>query len=101
MPRRLPEKTKRVTRKARRFKGKKYGLRPAFRYIPVREGQEVNVVIDDIGSKGDGVARIGSFLIFVPRAKVGERLNVRIREIRGKFAIAEKLSGKEEEKFED
>ncbi|RLI28982.1 deoxyribonuclease, partial [Candidatus Bathyarchaeota archaeon] len=47
-------------------------------------------VIDDIGSHGDGVARIEGYLIFVPQAKIGERLKVRIVKVGRTFAIAEK-----------
>jgi len=47
-------------------------------------------MIDDIGSRGDGIARIMGYLIFVPQAKIGERLKVRIVKVGRKFAIAEK-----------
>jgi predicted RNA-binding protein with TRAM domain len=45
---------------------------------PVKENQELEVVIDDIGSRGDGIARIQGYLIFVPNSKIGERVKVRI-----------------------
>jgi predicted RNA-binding protein with TRAM domain len=59
---------------------------------PVKENQELEVVIDDIGSRGDGIARIQNFLIFVPRSKIGERVKVRILAVREKFAVAEKIA---------
>ena len=63
MPRRLPKKTKNATRKLRR-RGSKSRFRPnkplATQLAPVKENEEVKVMIDDIGSRGDGVARIGS-----------------------------------------
>ena len=91
MPRRLPEKTRKSTgRRPRRFK-RRYGARtPLFHSAPVKEGQEIEVMIDDIGSRGDGIARIMGYLIFVPQAKIGERLKVRIVKVGRKFAIAEK-----------
>jgi predicted RNA-binding protein with TRAM domain len=58
----------------------------------VKENQEIEVVIDDIGSRGDGVARIEGYLIFVPRSKIGERVRVKIRSVGEKFALAEKLA---------
>jgi len=58
---------------------------------PVKENQEVEVVIDDISSKGDGVAKIQSFLIFVPRCKIGERVRVKILSVSEKFATAERV----------
>ena len=60
--------------------------------MPVKENQEVEVVIDDIGSKGDGIARMEGYLIFVPRSKIGERVKVRIRSVADKFAVAERIA---------
>ncbi|MEM3640538.1 MAG: TRAM domain-containing protein [Candidatus Bathyarchaeia archaeon] len=94
MPRRLPEKTKNAQRKPRRFgssrrfsSGKQF-----FQMVPVKENQELEVVIDDIGSKGDGIARIQSYMIFVPNGKIGERVKVRILSVGGKFAVAERIT---------
>ena len=94
MPRRLPEKTKNAPRKPRRFGSQKRfrSTRPFFRMSPVKENQEIDIVIDDIGSRGDGVARIQSFLIFVPNSKIGERVKVRILSVGDKFAVAEKIT---------
>jgi predicted RNA-binding protein with TRAM domain len=90
MPRRLPEKTRSTGRRPRRFK-RRYGARtPLFHSAPVKVGQELEVLIDDIGSRGDGIARIMGYLIFVPEAKIGERLKVRIIKVGRKFAVAEK-----------
>jgi predicted RNA-binding protein with TRAM domain len=57
----------------------------------VKENQELEVVIDDIGSQGDGIAKLQGFLIFVPRSKIGERVSVRIVSVTGKFAVAERV----------
>jgi len=59
---------------------------------PVKENQEIEVVIDDVGSRGDGIAKIEGYLIFVPRSKIGERVRVKIRSVGEKFALAEKLA---------
>jgi len=94
MPRRLPEKTKHAPRKPRRY-GSKSRFRPSrpfFPVSPVKENQELEVVIDDIGSRGDGIARIRGFLIFVPRSKIGERVKVRVLSVGEKFAVAEKIA---------
>ena len=94
MPRRLPDKTRNAPRKPRRRGSKRRfrSNRPIFQAAPVRENQELEVVIDDIGSRGDGVARIQSYLIFVPNGKVGERIKVRIIRVGRKFAVAEKIA---------
>jgi len=94
MPRRLPEKTKNAPRKPRRFGSqRRYSpSRPFLQSRPVKENQEIEVVIDDIGSRGDGIARIEGYLIFVPRGKIGERVTVKIRSVGEKFALAERLA---------
>jgi predicted RNA-binding protein with TRAM domain len=58
---------------------------------PVKENQEIEVLIDDIGSKGDGIAKIEGYLIFVPRSKIGERVRVKIRSVGETFAVAERI----------
>lgn len=94
MPRRLPEKTKNAPRKPRRYGSSRRfrSSRPFFQASPVKENQELEVVIDDIGSRGDGIARIQGFLIFVPNSKIGERVRVKILSVGGKFAVAEKIA---------
>ena len=57
----------------------------------MKENQEMEVLIDDIGSKGDGIARIEGYLIFVPRSKIGERVKVKIRSVSETFAVAERV----------
>ena len=94
MPRRLPEKTKNAPRKPRRFgSNRRFSpSRPFIQSVPVKENQEMEVVIDDIGSRGDGIARIQGYLIFVSGSKIGERVKVRIRSVSGKFAVAERMA---------
>lgn len=96
MPRKTPQKTQRRPRsyKARR-KYRKRTKKPLITYTPVKEGQEIEVLIDDIGSRGDGISRIGSYLIFIPQTKIGERLKVKITKVTKNFAIAEKQPKKE------
>jgi len=94
MPRRLPEKTKNAPRRPRRF-GSQSRFRPGRPFLqirPVKENQEIEVMIDDIGSRGDGIAKIQGYLIFVPRSKMGERVKVRVQSVGEKFAVAERLA---------
>jgi len=94
MPRRLPEKTRNATKKPRKFGSQRRyrSSRPFFQFAPVKENQELEVVIADIGSRGDGIAKLQSYLIFVPKSKIGERVRVRIVSVREKFAVAEKIA---------
>jgi predicted RNA-binding protein with TRAM domain len=94
MPRRLPEKTRNAPRKPRRY-GSQSRFRPSRPFLqttPVKENQELEVIIADIGSRGDGIARIQSYMIFVPGSKIGERVKVRILSVHEKFAVAEKIA---------
>jgi predicted RNA-binding protein with TRAM domain len=94
MPRRLPEKTKNAPRRPRRY-GSQSRFRPSRPFLqtrPVKENQEIEVIIDDIGSRGDGIAKMQGYLIFVPRSKMGERIRVKIRSVGEKFAVAERLA---------
>jgi predicted RNA-binding protein with TRAM domain len=93
MPRRLPEKTRNAPRKPRRYgsQSRFRSTRPFLTLAPVKENQELEVVIDDIGSRGDGISKIQGFLIFVSRSKIGERVRVKILSVREKFAVAERV----------
>ena len=94
MPRRLPEKTKNAPRRPRRY-GSQSRFRPSRPFLqtrPVKENQEIEVIIDDIGSRGDGIAKMQGYLIFVPRSKIGERVRVKIRSVGEKFAVAERIA---------
>jgi len=93
MPRRSPEKTRNAPRRPRRFVSQiRFGSsKPFLQSRPAKENQEMEVVIDDIGSRGDEVSRVQDYLIFVPRSKIGERVKVKIRSTNEKFALAEKV----------
>ncbi len=57
----------------------------------VEEGKEYEVRIDAVGSKGDGIAKLSKFTIFVPGVPKGEVVNIRIKRISGTLAFAEKI----------
>ena len=69
--------------------------RPSFesRESPVKVGEEYNVEITETGSKGDGITRIKNFVVFVPETKKGDKVKIRITEIRGRSAVAEVVGG--------
>ena len=57
---------------------------------PVAAGEVVELEIEDLGDKGDGVARIDSgYVVFVPNTTLGERVTVEITEARETMAFAE------------
>jgi predicted RNA-binding protein with TRAM domain len=56
---------------------------------PVEMGKEYEVEISEISKRGDGVARIQGFVIFVTGAKSGQKAKIRITSIGDRFAKAE------------
>jgi predicted RNA-binding protein with TRAM domain len=52
-------------------------------------GKEYEVEISEISKRGDGIARIQGFVIFVEGAKAGQKTNIRITSIGDRFAKAE------------
>jgi len=59
--------------------------------VPVEEGNEYEVTIDAQGTKGDGIAHIEGFVIFVPNAKIGEKIRIKITALRRTFAVGERV----------
>jgi 23S rRNA (uridine2552-2'-O)-methyltransferase len=58
---------------------------------PVEVGQELAVEIESVGSEGDGVAQVEGFTVFVPGTEEGETVEVRIEDVKQRFAFAERL----------
>jgi 23S rRNA (uridine2552-2'-O)-methyltransferase len=52
------------------------------------------VEIDSLGKDGDGVAHIDDLVVFVKDAKLGQKLKVKIKDVKPAFAFAEKYEPK-------
>lgn len=63
---------------------------------PVKVGEEYDVEINEVGSRGDGIARVKNFVVFVAGAKQGEKTKIVIKEVRERFAIGEKVGATKE-----
>lgn len=57
--------------------------------MPVEEGQEVDVTIESVGRRGDGIARVNNFVVFIPGTNAGEKVKIRITGVRNNFATGE------------
>ena len=55
---------------------------------PVEEGKEYDVDVRELSRRGEGIARIEGFVVFVPNTKVGDRVKVKITKITERFASA-------------
>jgi predicted RNA-binding protein with TRAM domain len=64
---------------------------------PVESGKEYDVQVTEISRKGDGVARIQGFIIFVKGGKVGQKTRVRVTHVGDRFATAETIDGGEQQ----
>ena len=85
------------------FSGRKFGPRGGGfeRDKPVKVGEEYDVEINEVGSRGDGIARVKNFVIFVNGTKQGEKTHIKIVDVRNRFAIGKKVekSAEAEETF--
>lgn len=59
------------------------------RFVPVRIGDELNVTIEAVGEKGDGIAKKDGFVLFVPNTQEGQNVRVRITKVLRKVGFAE------------
>jgi predicted RNA-binding protein with TRAM domain len=55
---------------------------------PVEVDGTYEVDITEISSKGDGIARIQGFIIFVENGKVQKKIKIKVTEVRERFAKA-------------
>jgi predicted RNA-binding protein with TRAM domain len=59
------------------------------REAPVELGHEYEGEIEDISRRGDGIAKIEGFVIFVPNTEKGEYIKFKIIKVGRRFAVAE------------
>jgi predicted RNA-binding protein with TRAM domain len=52
-------------------------------------GKEYEVEISEISRKGDGIARVQGFVIFVAGVKAGQKTKIRITSVGDRFAKGE------------
>ena len=62
-------------------------------FAPVKVGEELEVSIEAVGEKGDGIAKKNGFVIFVPGVKAGDKVRIRITKVLRKVGFAE-VAGK-------
>ena len=60
-----------------------------YREKPVEVDKEYEAKIEDVSRKGDGVAKIDGFIVFVPNAKQGELVKFRVTKVGNRFATGE------------
>ncbi len=65
--------------------------RKRFRKKPVQVGETYDVNVTEVSRRGDGVARIKGFVIFIPGAQVGDQVKILIVAVKDRFAVARVL----------
>jgi|SRR3989344_9592623 len=58
---------------------------------PVKVGETYEVSINAVGEKGDGIAKVKGFVLFVPNVQKGDYVKVRITKVLLKVGFAEVL----------
>ena len=56
---------------------------------PVEVGKEYDVEISEISRRGDGIAKIGGFVIFVAGGKAGTKVRIKVTSVGPRFASAQ------------
>ncbi|SDL95619.1 23S rRNA (uridine2552-2'-O)-methyltransferase [Halogranum gelatinilyticum] len=59
---------------------------------PIRTGDELEVEIVDVGSEGDGIAKVEDFTVFVSGTETGDVVTVEITDVKPRFAFAERVA---------
>lgn len=56
---------------------------------PVSIGDVLEVTVEKEGSEGDGIAFVEGLAVFVPEAKPGDEVSIRIEHLEENYAVAE------------
>ena len=67
-------------------------------FAPVKVGDEIDVTIEGVGEKGDGIAKKEGFVLFVPGTRQGDNVTIRVTRVLRKVGFADVVGkgGKQE-----
>jgi predicted RNA-binding protein with TRAM domain len=68
------------------------------RIAPVKVGDELDVEIESVGEKGDGVAKKEGFVLFVPGTQKGDKVKIKVTKVFRKVGFGEVIGKAEETK---
>ncbi|MFH1133800.1 MAG: TRAM domain-containing protein [Nanoarchaeota archaeon] len=57
----------------------------------MKEGEELDVKIEAIAEKGDGIAKKEGFVIFVPGVNIGDEVRIRVTKVLRRVAFSERI----------
>lgn len=58
---------------------------------PVKVGDEIDVTVDAVAARGDGLAKKDGFVIFINGAKMGDRVRIKITDVKQRYAVGQLL----------
>lgn len=58
---------------------------------PVNVGDELDVRVEAVGEKGDGIARKQGFVLFIPGVNKGDEIRIKVKKVLAKVGFAEKI----------
>lgn len=65
-----------------------YVIGKKFLTAPLKKGDEFIVEIEKLGSGGDGAVLVEGFVVFVKEVEVGEKVKIKIEDVKPNFAFA-------------
>jgi predicted RNA-binding protein with TRAM domain len=65
----------------------------SFKPKPVEVGKEYDVTISDVSRRGDGIAKIDGFVIFVAGAKQGQQCRIKVTQVSNRYASGQLVEG--------
>jgi len=69
-------------------------------FSPVKVGDELDVEIEAVGEKGDGIAKKDGFVLFVPNTSKGQKARIKIIRVLRKVGFAEVVGEGSQEQSE-
>jgi 23S rRNA (uridine2552-2'-O)-methyltransferase len=66
-----------------------YLVAKGFLTAPVEEGDRLEVTIEDVGSEGDGIAKVEGYTLFVPGTETGDTVEVRVDDVKPNYGFAQ------------
>jgi predicted RNA-binding protein with TRAM domain len=82
-------------------RGGGYGNRGGFRRSsgsfnkPVEVGKEYDVSVSDISRRGEGIAKVDGFIVFVPGTKQGQNVRIKVTQVSERFASGQVVESPE------
>lgn len=67
------------------------GYRPQRSFVPVKVGDEIDVKVEAVGEKGDGIAKKDGFVLFIPGVKEGDEVRVKVTKVLRRVGFAERI----------